>query len=101
VFAILEVYTSMLFCVKRKMRLNKNYFRGAYSLLFGGPDVQTLQPTYTTPLASALVSRGCAGPVSACKYNRLSAPAGQSWEPLPAGTFEESGTGVNAVLLTI
>lgn len=26
---------------------------------------------------------------------------GGLWEPLPAGTFEESGTGVNAVLLTL
>lgn len=28
-------------------------------------------------------------------------PMADTWEPLPAGTFEESGTGVNTVLLTI
>lgn len=28
-------------------------------------------------------------------------PLSDTWEPLPAGTFEESGTGVNTVLLTI
>jgi hypothetical protein len=28
-------------------------------------------------------------------------PLADTWEPLPAGTFEESGTGVNSVLLTI
>jgi 16S rRNA G1207 methylase RsmC len=28
-------------------------------------------------------------------------PLASSWEPLPAGTFKESGTNVNTVLLTI
>lgn len=28
-------------------------------------------------------------------------PLSDSWEPLPSGTFEESGTGVNTVLLTM
>jgi hypothetical protein len=35
------------------------------------------------------------------RQNEKLRPLADTWEPLPDGTFKESGTGVNTVLLTI
>jgi hypothetical protein len=41
------------------------------------------------------------GPRQNDKLKPLVEQAGEKWEPLPADTFRESGTGVNTVLLTL
>lgn len=41
------------------------------------------------------------GPRQAEQLRALAEESGSIWEPLPAGTFSESGTGVHAVLLTV
>jgi protein-L-isoaspartate O-methyltransferase len=48
-----------------------------------------------------LVAICAGGPVQERILRPLAESHGGTWEPLPAGSFAESGTGVNAVLLTI
>lgn len=48
-----------------------------------------------------LVALCANGPRQQAKLKPLAEESGGSWEDLPAGTFKESGTGVNAALLVI
>lgn len=48
-----------------------------------------------------LVAICAGGPRQAAKLRPLVEACGGEWEPLPAGTFKDAGTGVSTVLLTL
>jgi protein-L-isoaspartate O-methyltransferase len=63
-----------------------------------GDDIKHITHAVNFLAPGGLLVAICAG--GPRQHERLK-PIAATWEPLPAGTFEESGTGVSTVLLTI
>jgi SAM-dependent methyltransferase len=63
-----------------------------------GDDIRHIRHAVTFLKPGGRLVAICAG---GPKQHEQLKPIAATWEPLPAGTFEESGTGVNTVLLTI
>lgn len=66
-----------------------------------GQDIEHIRKAITLLKDGARLAAICAnGSRQQAELRPLIEAAGGSWEPLPAGTFKESGTAVNAVFLT-
>jgi hypothetical protein len=61
-------------------------------------DIRIVGPTHW---GGRLVAICADGPRQNATLKPLAEDSGGTWEPLPAGTFKEQGTGVNTVLLVI